>query len=361
MIKRRHFLGSVAAFLATPAVSRLSAASAPGAASTGTLNWQNDVIETVPHNSARRSPVVTGVSLQPAGGDLLAIVGDDHYICLYDIKEQRYIEHLNNHTDWIRTAKFSPDGTKLATGGNDRRLLLWSDDRWGRPVIQKRHPSAIIECAFSNDGKKLATVGFESALRIYDPKTGKKIQQLRCVCPDNHAVAFSADDKLIAAGGRCGTIRVWDLETGNTRTQFKAHKKRIRSIEFTAEGNLVSASDDQRIQITDIRNPQAPRSLPRHASKLYSMALLSDGLLATGGSDNQIHIWNLDQLEEVGPLKGHTGTVTCLDHASDKLVSGSYDTHVRLWQTETQPSAPVQRQTKLIGNPDLNGWSPRIK
>ena len=127
MIKRRHFLGSVAAFLATPVVSRLSATSAPGAASTGTLNWQNDVIETVPHNSARRSPVVTGVSLQPAGGDLLAIVGDDHYICLYDIKEQRYIEHLNNHTDWIRTAKFSPDGTKLATGGNDRRLLLWSD------------------------------------------------------------------------------------------------------------------------------------------------------------------------------------------------------------------------------------------
>ena len=58
MIQRRHFLGTVAAFLTTPAVSKLSAANA---VAPGTLNWQNEVIETVPHNRARRSPVVTGV------------------------------------------------------------------------------------------------------------------------------------------------------------------------------------------------------------------------------------------------------------------------------------------------------------
>ena len=360
MIQRRHFLGSVAAFLAAPAVSKLNAAKA-NPSTIGTLNWQNDVIETVPHNRARRSPVVTGVSLQPANGNLLAIVGDDHFICLYDIKQQRYIEHLDNHNDWVRTAKFSPDGSQLATAGNDRKLLLWAKDRWDRPATQRRHPAAIIECAFSNDGKKLATVGFESTLRVYDSQTGKSIQQLRCACADNHAVAFSADDTLIAAGGRCGTIRVWDLASGRTKAQFKAHKKRIRSIDFTPEGKLVSASDDQTVQITDVANPQAPRTLPRHASKLYSTALLSDGMLATCGSDNQIHIWHLDQLQEIGPLKGHTGTVTCLDYSSGKLVSGSYDTHVRLWRTETHTSAPVERQTQRAIDPSKNGWNPRIK
>jgi len=356
MIQRRHFLGSIAAALAAPTISKLSAATTPTA---GTLNWQNDVIETVPHGNAKRSPVVTGVSLQPANGNLLAIVGDDHYTCLYDIKQQRFIEHLDDHTDWVRTAKFSPDGSQLATAGNDRKLLLWNNNSWSRPAIRQRHPSAIIECAFSNDGKKLATVGFESTLRIYNTQTGKSVKQLQCPCPDNHAVAFSNDGQLIAAGGRCGTIRVWDLASGRMKTQFKAHKKRIRSIDFTAEGKIVTASDDQSIRVTDLENTQAPQTLPRLASKLYSTALLSDGMLAIGGSDNQIHVWQLDQLQEVGPLKGHTGTVSCLDFAEGKLVSGSYDTHVRIWRTETHTSAPVQRQTQLNVDSLQEGWNQR--
>lgn len=356
MIQRRHFLGSVAAILATSTVSKLHAsAPAPG------LNWQNDVIETVPHNNARRSPVVTGVSLQRGKGNLLAIVGDDHYVCLYDIVEGRYTEHLDNHSDWIRTAKFSPDGKQLATAGNDRKLLLWTGGRWDRPTIQQRHPEAIIECAFSNNGEKLATVGFERTLRIYDTKTGRSLQQLNCACPDNHAVAFSADDRLIAAAGRCGNIRVWDVESGKTTAQFKAHKKRIRSLAFSADGKIVSASDDQTVRITDPANTKDQRGLPRLASKLYSTVLLSDGMLATGGSDNQIHVWQLDDLKEVGPLKGHTGTVTCLDYAAGQLVSGSYDTNVRLWRTQAQASAPEQRHTKLLDEAQPNGWSSQIK
>ena len=354
MIQRRHFLGSVAAILASSTVSKLHA-STP----TGALNWQNEIIETVPHNNARRSPVVTGVSLQRGKGNLLAIVGDDHYVCLYDTVEERYTEHLDNHSDWIRTAKFSPDGSQLATAGNDRKLLLWNSDRWDRPAIRQRHPEAIIECAFSNDGKKLATVGFERTLRIYDTKTGKSLQQLSCACPDNHAVAFSADDRSIAAAGRCGNIRVWDVASGKTTAQFKAHKKRIRSIDFAADGKIISVSDDQTVQITDPANTKNQRALPRLASKLYSAALLSDGMLATGGSDNQIHVWQLNDLQELGPLKGHTGTVTCLDYASGQLVSGSYDTHVRLWRTET--SAPKQRTTKRTDESGPNGWNSRIK
>lgn len=357
MINRRHFFGSVAAILASSSVSKLSA-STP--LYRDGLNWQNDVIETVPHNQAKRSPVVTGVSLQPQNGNLLAIVGDDHFVCLYDTQQGRYIEHLDNHSDWVRTAKFSPDGLQLATAGNDRKLFLWSKDRWDRPTVQQRHPEAIIECAFSNDGSKLATVGFERTLRVYDTATGRTTQKLSCPCPDNHAVAFSADDSLIAAGGRCGNIRVWELASGRMTSQFKAHKKRIRSIDFSAEGKIISASDDQTVRITDPANPQAHRALPRLASKLYSTALLSDGLLATGGSDNQIHVWQLSDLQEIGPLKGHTGTVSCLDYSSGKLVSGSYDTHVRLWRTETHASAPKQRHTKRIDTPDQFGWSRKI-
>lgn len=360
MIQRRQFLGSAATLLGVATLTKNASANSSIFNSTAGLNWRCEVIQTVPHTKARRCPVVTGVSLQNQG-TLLAIVGDDHYVSLYDTTQQQFVEHLDAHTDWVRTAKFSPDGTQLATAGNDRELQIWKTGAWKSPVITQRHPEAIINCAFSANGKKLATVGFEQTLRVYDTQNGRVIQKFSCPCPDNHAVAFSKNDLYLAVGGRCGTIRVWDLTINRSTAQFKAHKKRIRSIEFTADGKIVSAGDDQVVRVTDPLRPNAAKSLPRQASKLYSTAILNGNLLAIGGSDNLIHVWNLNDLKEVGPLKGHTGTVSCLDHSEGKLVSGSYDTRVRLWQTELHTSVPTPRQTQLIGGASQEGWNRRIK
>ena len=352
MIQRRHFLGSLAAFCASSsALTRFSY----GSVAPQGLDWQCDVIESVPHNRALRNPVVTDVSLQP-GGQLLAIVGDDHIVCVYDRQQKQFTEHLDRHTDWIRSAKFSPDGSRLATAGNDRTLLVWNSNDWKYPAFKKRNPEAIFDVAFSNNGQKLATVGFESTLRIFDVETGDQLEQLECPCPDNHAVAFSDDDQYLAVGGRSGVIRAWDLKGGRQLTDIKAHRQRIRSLEFASDGRMLSASDDQLGKLTDPSDARNILSLPRHASKLYSTALLENGLIATGGSDNQIHIWQLSDLQEAGTLKGHTGTVSCLDYSRSILVSGSFDTHVRLWSTEQKTSFSEPRQTQLS-----EGWIPKRK
>lgn len=350
MIQRRQFLGSLAAFCATTTlVPRLVQAK------TDDLKWQCDLIEPVAHDHAHRSPVVTDVSLQPSGS-LMAIVGDDHLVCLYDTQRHEFTQHLDRHSDWIRTARFSTAGDQLATGGNDRKLLIWSVGQWKSPVVEKQHPEAIIDVAFSRNGKQLATVGFERWLRLYDPTSGKQLMQLECACADNHTVAFSNDDRLVAAAGRCGNIRVWEAATGRKTAHFKAHRQRIRSLEFDSAGQIISAGDDQLVKITDPTNSANPSVLPRQASKLYAVKLLDGELLATAGSDNQIHIWQLSDLQELGSLKGHTGTVSCLDYSGGKLASGSYDTHVRLWSTEQHTSARMQRHTQM-----REGWNRKIK
>ncbi|MFT5302305.1 MAG: WD40 repeat protein [Mariniblastus sp.] len=352
MIERRQFLGSVAAFcVATTSLPRVASAST----SSIDLNWQSTVIETIAHSSAERNPVVTDVSLQP-GGSQLAIVGDDHFVCIYDTQANQYIQHLGQHTDWIRTARYSPNGSRLATAGNDRTMLIWSTENWLAPAISKRNPEAIIELAFTHDGTKIATVGFESKLRLFDVQSGDEMRQFELPCPDNHAVAFSNDDRYVAAGGRSGTVRVWDMQSGRKHSEFKAHRQRIRSLDFTSDGKIVSASDDQFVKITDPANPTNIQSFRRHASKLYATALLGGDLIATGGSDNKIHIWQLKTKQELGTLSGHTGTVSCLDYSKSQLVSGSFDTHVRLWRTEQNTSAPDQRHTELG-----DGWNRSLK
>ena len=331
MIERRSFIGSVAAMCAAGPLSILRPGSLFARTPLGErLNWDCNVIDTVSHRSDERKPVVTGVDVDPAG-KLMAVVGDDHYVGIYDFNEKEFVHHLDKHTDWVRSARFSPDGKVLATAGNDRKLILWNTRNFSSTLLTEQNKEAIINLAFSVDGSKVATVGFEKWLRIFDIDSGDQIKELKCSCPDNHAVAFSPDGTSIAAAGRSGVTRVWNVESGEQSAQFKVHRKRVRSLEYAGDGTLVSGSDDQTIAITDPANSAASRSLPRLASKLYAVKLIDDDVIATGGSDNRIHLWKLKDGRQIGSLQGHTGTVTSLSLDGEKLVSGSYDTQVRIW------------------------------
>lgn len=325
MIQRRQFLGA-----ATAAAFCLTAQNSFAAPGSATLGWSSSVIQTVRHGNLKRKPVVTGVSLQ-RNGSLLAIVGDDHYISLYDIRSQQFVAHLKKHTDWVRSAKFSPDSTALFTCANDHRLVRWETDQLNKPTFSIQRKDAIIELAISNDSEKVATVGFNGDLVIHDAATGLPMERLKCPCNDNHAVAFSADGKMIAAGGRCGTIRVWDVESGRKKHEMKSHRRRIRTLEFTSDGNLISAGDDQIVKVNNLASDLLSVALPRQGTKLFAVKTIAPSVIATSGSDNKIHIWNTQRSSEIGVLSQHTGTVTSLDYAQDVLVSGSFDTTVRIW------------------------------
>lgn len=345
MIQRRHFMGIAGAFFAgTTFPNFVTARSA-----SNELRWQNEIIPTVPHNLAQRRPVITGVSLR-RDGKRLAIVGDDHCVGIFDVDNQEYVEHVLDHKDWVRSVAYSPDGQLLATAGNDRTLRVWQDTNWRAPMYARRHGDAIINFKFSPSGDKIATVGFEKTLRVYDTKSGRVAQRFDCPCPDNHAVAFSSDGRLLAAGGRCGTIRVWDLTKGQSVVNQKVHRQRIRSLAFTQAGTIISAGDDQRVKIIDPRNPDKITELPRLPAKLFAVQLLDNGLLATAGSDNKIRIWQISDHQEIGVLSGHTGTVSCLDANSNVLVSGSFDTQVRMWDIANVSRTPIERRAQ-------QGWN----
>lgn len=334
MIQRRQFLATAVGLTTAAVFARQSRADAVGR----NLNWYCDTINTIAHTKSDRRPVVTGVALQKTG-DLLAIVGDDHYVCIYDLLENKFSQHSKHHQDWVRASQFSPDGTRLATAGNDRKLVITDVNDIERPVIEKRHPEAIINIAYSNDGSKLATVGFERKLRIYDAQSGQRIAEQNCDCADNRCVAFSADDKMIAVGGRSGAIKVWSTDGMNEIATYKKHRQRVRSISFTAGDKILSAGEDQVIQLTDPRNPDAAKQTDRLGAKLFATQIIDNSFFATGGSDNHVHIWNINAMAALGSLTGHTGTVSCLDAKENTLVSGSYDASVRVWRTEMDSSA----------------------
>lgn len=313
--------------------------------SSDNLSWPCVVIQTQAISSTQQSPVVTGVDSQPAG-NLVATVGDDHIVGIYDKLQGQFIKHLRKHTDWVRVAKFSNDGKKLVTAGNDGRILVWQVGQWDQPIELGKFTHAIVDVAIHPGGDQVAIVGFNKKLTIIDLNTRRITRQIACPCQDMRTITYSPSGLLLAGGGRNGTIEIWDAATGQSVQKIAVHQQRIRSIRFLDDQNVVSCGEDRKIKLLSVGTDSIDQ-LPIADAKLLDVAILNEDLIATCGTDNRICIWSLKDKKRIGFLAGHNGSVSCLDVEGDTLVSGSFDTKIRVWKTSQQTNMTVPSQPRF--------------
>ena len=121
----------------------------------------------------------------------------------------------------IVSLALSPDGTKLAVGGQQRvqlrdlrtGQLLWDRKvgRWLNVVtaLAFSPDGPVRGVAFSPDGTRLATASVDKTARVWDAASGAQLLQLTHGGPVR-GVAFSPDGTRLATASGDKTARVWD-------------------------------------------------------------------------------------------------------------------------------------------------------
>lgn len=317
-------------------------------AALGAEEWESELIRLEPKPGQEHPPVITALALDPTG-QFAALGGDDHVVRVWDLAERRIAMTLDAHTDWVRTLTYSPNGEMLVTSGNDRRVIVWSTTTGEKLREYSELTHVVTSVVFSHDGKLVGVVGFGDKLRIIDGVTGDRLREYSCPTSDMRTVAFSHDDAVIVGGGRNGMIRLWNSADGTVLGEFSAHSQRIRDLAFSPDGTLLATcGDDRRVVISRI-NGEHVIELPRQGAKVMTLVFCGPEKLATGGSDNLIHIWDINTKAQTAELAGHTGTIAGLAYSQDVLVSSGYDTTVRVWK----------RKANFISEPVRGSVSPR--
>jgi WD40 repeat protein len=80
---------------------------------------------------------------------------------------------LEGHTDSVRIAAFSPDGTQVVTGSSDLTARVWDANTGRRLAVLSGHTGRIFDVAFSSSCNVIVTASADLTARIWRPPFGQ--------------------------------------------------------------------------------------------------------------------------------------------------------------------------------------------
>ena len=249
-------------------------------------------------------------------------------------------EPLQGHSDWVRSVAFSPDGTRIVSGFHDNTIRLWdaaSGTAIGEPL--QGHSGSVASVAFSPDGTRIVSGSYDKTIRFWDAGSGTAIgAPLQGHSDLVTSVAFSPDGTHIVSGSHDKTIRLWDAASETPIGEpLQGHSDAVASVAFSPDGTrIVSGSHDKTIRLWDVGTGTAiGEPLQGHSGMVTSVAFSPDHqYIVSGSCDNTIRLWVAGSATAIGgPLQGHSHFVASVAFSPDSkyIVSGSCDGTIRLW------------------------------
>ena len=315
-------------------------------------------------------------------GTRLASGSKDTTVRLWDTNTGDELAILRKHTGWINVLAFSSDGKMLASGGTDKTVNLWNTSTGELLATLIGHLNGIAALSFSPDGSTLASGSTDGMIKFWNTET-------RTALPTHitghtewvKAVTFFKDSSTLASIAFNGVINFWDVKTSEKiDLQMTGHRALLPILAFSPDGTKLASVGakgpmlfepgiglstyqpmaDKLIRLTDVSTGRELATVAAAFSGVFSNSNLtfsSDGKMIAFGDFGKIRVWNIEMdsfldiflLEEAhinqngdlvfpqGAMPNRLSEATALIFSSDgkKLVGGTTDGKVQIWDTET--------------------------
>ncbi|MDP7158754.1 MAG: caspase family protein [SAR324 cluster bacterium] len=340
---------------------------------------------------------------------------DDHTVRLWDAESGRQLA-LGRHDEDPNWIAVGPDW--IASAGYDKTIRIW--DYALRPIRTIRSETKPTGLAAHPDGNRLlsGTSSYPYKVNIWNVHSGKLLTSYTGHENLTMAVGWLPDGTAVSAGGDDKEIVFWDADTGREKRRIVGGGRAVwasglKGSQFgfgttwTAnygKSDLEHAFDFASLQVTKLSKSDASsfQRLRTHFGPLrlshekggdygYSDAVLvikegsrerarvvrdatggyvhrvygftPDGSIVSGGANGQLSVYNKDG-KELANLVGHEGTIWVLAVEGNRLLSGSADQTLKLWDLGQVGSKQTIEPTvslfvsfdKTLSPPEPSGW-----
>jgi len=253
------------------------------------------------------SAVIKGMAFTP-DGKFLVTAGEDKTIRIWDWRQGETVRIIRGEVGpgpdgKIYAMALSPDGRFLAVGGylgayegtkgkpapdeDCHKIRLYDFATGEIKAILKGHTNVVNSLAFSPDSTKLVSGGFDTSAIVWDVASGAMQRVLLGHKAEVYAVAFSLDGRRVVSGSYDNTLKLWDAASGDLIADMTGHKDKVYRVAVNpVNGTILSGSNDHDIREWDGTTGAFRRVLAKAGNEIGSMAFSRDGkqlLIGTSG------------------------------------------------------------------------------
>ncbi|XP_078439952.1 LEUNIG-like protein [Wolffia australiana] len=244
---------------------------------------------------------------------------------------------------------FSSDGKLLASGGHDKKVIIWNSDTLQTESSPEEHTLPITDIRFRPNSSQLLTSSFDRTVRLWnasDPHFS-----LHTFSGHNSPVKsmdfHPKKTDLFCSCDNNGEMRFWNTSTCALSRVSKGASGKVRF--QPRHGQFLAASAEKQVLIFDIEADRQIRTLPGHTKEISSICWDSNGDLLASVCQDSVKVWSSsgECIHEFN--SGGNQFHSCVFHPNypNLLIIGGYQT-LELWNMTQNKSMTVQAHDNLI-------------
>lgn len=323
-----------------------------------------------------------------AGNKRLLCAGDDGSICVLNVQNrQMEFQSSAGHKETIFDCKMSPTSPNIfCTTSYDSTVKVWGISDLSLSTTLHGNGDVIYSCDWSPKGSMIAASSFSGLLTVWDVETGRELARYLHHTKASYCVAWNRhSENLIATTSADGALTVIHINfetlydphkashTGSRKPSANSHRTQLTHSEvsfryqhpaavygcawgYSHASVIATACHDGIIRVFNhVYKDPLMYQLVGHTMRAFGVAWspLVPGQLASSSDDMSVNIWDVtldrsisvlskpETTQTISPtrrLTGHTQFVRALSwnyELKHLLLSGSWDSSIRLWNTQT--------------------------
>ncbi|MCS6852259.1 MAG: HlyD family efflux transporter periplasmic adaptor subunit [Gemmataceae bacterium] len=305
---------------------------------------------------------VNGVAVRQGGKDVLVVsASEDGTVGVWS-KASAGLVKLLRHPGPVKAVACTPPSAKASwcvSGAGDGKVRVWElEPLRDEPlrVLAGTHEGAVTCVAISPDGEWVASGGEDRSIIISRLSSGE--EKFRVKGAHSGAITsiqFTPISGLVTAG-RDNRLRTWKLGEAGARLELSIDRRSgdVTTLGVSPDGKRMLFDQGKELRVLGLENglTQATLQSPAGAASFTTLALFSPDaqlILTAGGAEHRLQLWRTPTRRtrgyEVRQLVAADHSVpTCAAFAPDGsfIVSGTRDHKVLLWSVPAKEE--IERQ-----------------